>query len=176
MVNLLQGHPGRVSTSSRGPLSSLFCPFLIYNARVLGLRLCLSLSLQIMLTIDHERKGWVMLEKMKPDVLHVTSPGFLILPCLAYARIYRIPLLISYHTHLPLYARSYLGWIPGIEALSWLALRFAHNKADLTLCTSPQMQQEMKENGVERVDVWRKGIDTEVGGPCYCHDVGCCCS
>lgn len=131
------------------------------------------LSLQIMLTIDHERKGWALLENMKPDVLHVTSPGFLILPVLAYARIYRIPLLISYHTHLPLYARSYLGWIPGIEALSWLTLRFVHNKADLTLCTSPQMQQEMRENGVERVDVWRKGIDTEVGDRCYCHDPEC---
>lgn len=116
-----------------------------------------------MLTVDHERKGWAMLDKRKPDVMHVTSPGFLMLPCLAYARFFRIPLLLSYHTHLPLYARSYLGWIPGIEALSWAALRWGHNKADLTLCTSPQMQDQMVENGVERVDVWRKGIDTEVG-------------
>ena len=55
-----------------------------------------------------------------------------------------------------------MGWLPGIEALSWALLRYAHNKADLTLCTSPQVQQQMKENGVERVEVWRKGIDVEV--------------
>ena len=34
------------------------------------------------------------------------------------------------------------------------------SRADLTLVTSPQMQQELQENGVKRVDVWRKGIDT----------------
>lgn len=103
-----------------------------------------------------------LLEKMKPDVMHVTSPGFLVIPCLIYARFFRVPLLLSYHTHLPLYARSYLGWIPGIEALSWAVLRYVHNQADLTLCTSPQMMDQFKENGIDRVDVWRKGVDVEV--------------
>lgn len=101
---------------------------------------------------------------MKPDLIHVTSPGFLVLPSLLYARFLRIPLVISYHTHLPLYARSYLGWIPGIEALSWAAIRATHNTADMTLCTSPQMEQQMTEAGIERVGVWRKGVDVEVRG------------
>lgn len=117
---------------------------------------------QIVLTLDTDRKGWAMLEKMKPDLMHVTSPGFIMLPAMAYARIFRIPLLFSYHTHLPHYARTYLGWIPGIEQFSWAALRWAHNKADLSLCTSPQMMEQMRDNGIERVDVWRKGIDVEV--------------
>lgn len=103
-----------------------------------------------------------MIEKLQPDILHVTSPGFLALPSLFYARYFRIPLLFSYHTSLPLYGRTYLGWLPGVEAMSWALLRYAHNKADLTLCTSPQIQQEMRDNGVERVEVWRKGIDVEV--------------
>lgn len=115
-----------------------------------------------MLTIDLERKGWTMIDKMRPDIMHVTSPGFLVLPSMVYARFFRVPLLMSYHTHLPLYARWYLGWIPGIEAMSWVALRYAHNKADLTLCTSPQMEEQLKENGIERVGVWRKGIDVDV--------------
>ena len=115
-----------------------------------------------MLTFDWERKGWGLMENLQPDILHVTSPGFLALPSLFYARYFRVPLLFSYHTHLPLYGRTYMGWLPGIEALSWALLRYAHNKADLTLCTSPQVQQQMKENGVERVEVWRKGIDVEV--------------
>lgn len=117
-----------------------------------------------MLTFDWERKGWAMIDKMKPDIMHVTTPGFLVLPSLFYARFFRVPVLFSYHTHLPLYGRTYLGWIPGVEAICWALLRYAHNKADLTLCTSPQMQQQLQENGIERVDVWRKGIDVEVGG------------
>lgn len=72
-----------------------------------------------------------------------------------------IPLVISYHTHLPSYANNYLSFIPGIERLAWELLRFAHTRADLTLVTSPQMKQELLENGIPRVEVWRKGIDTE---------------
>lgn len=119
---------------------------------------------QIMLTFDWERKGWALIDKMRPDIMHVTSPGFLVLPSLFYARFFRVPLLFSYHTHLPLYGRTYCGWIPGVEAMSYALLRYAHNKADLTLCTSPQMKQQLTENGIERVDVWQKGIDVEVGG------------
>jgi sulfoquinovosyltransferase len=37
----------------------------------------------------------------------------------------------------------------------------------LTLVTSPQMQQELQANGIPRVEVWRKGIDTERFHPSY---------
>jgi sulfoquinovosyltransferase len=50
--------------------------------------------------------------------------------------------------------------VPGIEEMAWAALRFVHGRADLTLVTSPQMKEEMERNGIPRVDVWRKGIDT----------------
>ncbi|CAB1101644.1 GT4 [Ectocarpus sp. CCAP 1310/34] len=133
--------------------------FILYN------QACATLNVVIMLTFDWERKGWAMIDRMKPDIIHVTSPGFLVLPSLFYARFFRVPMLFSYHTHLPLYGRTYLGWIPGIEAMSWAVLRYAHNKADLTLCTSPQMQQQLEANGIERVDVWRKGIDVERFNP-----------
>ena len=73
----------------------------------------------------------------------------------------KIPLVMSYHTHLPSYAVNYLGFIPGVEKFAWDLLRFAHSRADLTLVTSPQMQKELTSQGIPRVDVWRKGIDTE---------------
>lgn len=115
----------------------------------------------ISLTLDlPEMKGAKMMERKRPDLIHVTSPGFMLFAGLFYARVMRLPLLLSYHTHLPLYGRNYLGFIPGIEEMAWAALRFAHSRADLTLVTSPQMKEEMEKNGVPRVDVWRKGIDT----------------
>ena len=79
---------------------------------------------------------------------------------LFYARVMRIPLLISYHTHLPSYARNYFSFFPYPEELAWTLLRWVHSRADLTLCTSPQMKEELVENGIPRVEVWRKGIDT----------------
>jgi sulfoquinovosyltransferase len=74
---------------------------------------------------------------------------------------------MSYHTHLPSYAVNYLNFIPGIEGMSWEALRWAHSRADLTLVTSPQMKEELTLHGIPRVDVWRKGIDTERFNPAF---------
>lgn len=63
--------------------------------------------------------------------------------------------------------RNYLGFIPRVEKTSWDLLRFAHSRADLTLVTSPQMKEEMEANGIPRVEVWRKGIDTERFHPSF---------
>jgi len=123
---------------------------------------------QISLTLDlPEMKGSGIMDRLKPDLIHVTSPGFVLLAAIFYARTMCIPLVMSYHTHLPSYAINYLGFIPGIERLAWSLLRFAHTRADLTLVTSPQVQQELIDNGIPRVDVWRKGIDTERFDPKY---------
>lgn len=92
---------------------------------------------------------------------HHNTSGFMLFAAIFYARVMCIPLVMSYHTHLPSYAINYLNFIPGIEHMSWEALRWAHSRADLTLVTSPQMKEELKAHGIPRVDVWRKGIDTE---------------
>mmetsp|Transcript_116744 Transcript_116744/g.337241 ORF Transcript_116744/g.337241 Transcript_116744/m.337241 type:complete len:493 (-) Transcript_116744:224-1702(-) len=117
---------------------------------------------QISLTMDlPDMKGARLIEKFKPDLIHVTSPGFMLFAAIFYARVMCIPLVMSYHTHLPSYAINYLNFIPGIEKLAWDSLRWAHGRADLTLVTSPQMKEELVSQGIPRVDVWRKGIDTE---------------
>lgn len=115
----------------------------------------------ISLTLDlPEMKGASTMEKNKPDVIHATSPGFLCLAAIFYARVMRLPLLMSYHTHLPSYAKNYLGFMPGHMELAYFLTRWVHSRCDLTLVTSPQMKEELESLGVQRVDVWRKGIDT----------------
>jgi len=115
----------------------------------------------ISLTFDlPEMRGANIIEKLKPDLIHASSPGFMLFASLFYARVMRIPLLLSYHTHLPAYAKNYLSFIPGQEEMAWWILRWVHSRADLTLCTSPQLKEELVANGIPRVDVWRKGIDT----------------
>lgn len=63
--------------------------------------------------------------------------------------------------------KNYLGFIPRIEQTCWDVIRYVHSRADLTLVTSPQMKAEMIANGIPRVDVWRKGIDTERFHPSF---------
>lgn len=115
----------------------------------------------IALSLDlPEMKGLRILEKLKPDLIHVSSPGFMVFAAIFYARVLRIPLLMSYHTHVPVYSQNYMTWLPMGYEFSWFMVRLWHKRADLTLCTSPQIRDELIAHGVPRVDVWRKGIDT----------------
>lgn len=114
----------------------------------------------IALTLDlPDLKVAKVIDKMKPDLIHCTSPGFMCLAAVFYSRFMKVPLLMSYHTHLPLYGRNYIP-VPGIEEFAYFLLRFVHKKVDLTLVTSPQIQKELLDNGIPRVEVWRKGVDT----------------
>jgi len=115
----------------------------------------------IVLSFDlPELRGLRMLERFRPDLIHVASPSFLCSAAVLYGRVLRIPVVASYHTHLPVYARNYMGRLPFMRDFAWTLIRFIHNRADLTLVTSPQIRRELEDEGVERVDVWRKGIDT----------------
>ena len=112
----------------------------------------------ICLTFDTDLAGWGVCEKHRPEVLHVTTPGFIGFAAMLYARAFRIPLVLSYHTHLPLYAKTYSPeWFPGVEEIAFALISFVHNRADLTLVTSPQVKAELESRGIERVEVWRKG-------------------
>ena len=103
------------------------------------------------------------LAKFKPDIIHVVNPAVLGLAGIFYAKSNRIPLVASYHTHLPKYLEHYgLGVL---EGLLWQLLKAAHNQADLNLCTSSVMVQELREHGIDRVDLWQRGVDTQTFDP-----------
>ena len=54
------------------------------------------------------------------DLIHVSSPGFMIFYAIFYSRYYSIPLLISYHTHLPIYIRSYIPYKIISPIVQWI--------------------------------------------------------
>ncbi|HBQ98718.1 MULTISPECIES: glycosyltransferase family 1 protein [unclassified Roseofilum] len=98
-----------------------------------------------------------------PDLIHVANPAILGLAGLYYGKKFDIPLVASYHTHLPQYLQHYgLGML---EPLLWELLKGAHNQADLNLCTSSVMVQELVNHEIERVDLWQRGVDTELFHP-----------
>ncbi|KAJ1628117.1 hypothetical protein T492DRAFT_1020127 [Pavlovales sp. CCMP2436] len=122
------------------------------------------------LSIDLDCGARRMIEECRPALLHASSPSFLMAVALALSKLYRIPLMLSYHTHLPIYAREYLrafNWFGWLERAAWAHVRWQHNRADLTLTTSPQLAQELRNNGVLRVEVWPKGVDTIKFDPSY---------
>ena len=103
------------------------------------------------------------LEEFRPDIIHVVNPAILGLGGLFYGKMLKIPLVASYHTHLPQYLQHYgLGMLEGVL---WELLKSAHNQAQLNLCTSMAMVQELTAHGIERVDLWQRGVDTETFHP-----------
>ena len=103
------------------------------------------------------------LEEFQPDLIHVVNPAFLGVGGIYYAKTMNIPLVASYHTHLPQYLHHYgLG---ALEGLLWELLKAAHNQARLNLCTSSAMVKEVAEHGIERVDLWQRGVDTDMFQP-----------
>jgi len=104
-----------------------------------------------------------LLRDFAPDVIHLTTPGTLVFAVLAFARLLRVPLVASYHTHLPVYAARY-GLKP-LVGLAWTLIRLCHNRADLTLATSPQLVDELTRHGIQRAALWPKGVDTDTFHP-----------
>ena len=103
------------------------------------------------------------LESFRPDLVHAVNPAVLGVSAFFYSSSHHVPLVVSYHTHLPKYLRYYrLG---ALEGPVWAAMRAGYNRADLILATSAVMQQELEHKGIRRVQLWRRGVDTEMFHP-----------
>ncbi len=103
------------------------------------------------------------LEDFKPDLIHVVNPAVLGLGGIWLAKTNNIPLIASYHTHLPKYLEHYgMGML---EPLLWELLKAAHNQALLNLCTSSAMVNELHNKGIQRTALWQRGVDTNIFQP-----------
>ncbi len=103
------------------------------------------------------------LENFQPDLVHVVNPAVLGLGGIWLAKTNNIPLVASYHTHLPKYLEHYgMGML---EPLLWELLKAAHNQAVLNLCTSTAMVKELSEKGIQHTALWQRGVDTEIFRP-----------
>ncbi len=103
------------------------------------------------------------LEYFQPDLIHVVNPAVLGLGGIWLAKTNNIPLIASYHTHLPKYLEHYgMGML---EPLLWELLKAAHNQALLNLCTSTAMVDELENKGIRRTALWQRGVDTDTFKP-----------
>jgi len=103
------------------------------------------------------------LDRFAPDLVHVVNPAVLGLGGIWLARSRGLPLVASYHTHLPKYLEHYgMGML---EPLLWELLKAAHNQAQLNLCTSSAMVDELATKGIQHTALWQRGVDTDLFRP-----------
>jgi glycosyltransferase involved in cell wall biosynthesis len=103
------------------------------------------------------------LDAFEPQVVHVATEGPLGLTGRRYATQRRIPLITSYHTNFPQYARHYGAGIA--EPLVWKWLRWFHGPAVLTQTPGEAVRDELTRRGIGKPLVWGRGVDTEFFHP-----------
>ena len=98
------------------------------------------------------------LDPFAPEIVHVATEGPLGLTGRRYALRHKIPLVTSYHTNFPQYARHYGAGLA--EPLVWKWLRWFHRPAVLTQTPGEAVAQELERRGIGRPAVWGRGVDT----------------
>jgi len=98
------------------------------------------------------------LNAFQPGVVHVATEGPLGLTGRRYAVRRGIPLVTSYHTNFPQYARHYGARLA--EPLVWKWLRWFHRPAVLTQTPGEAVAHELERRGIGRPVVWGRGVDT----------------
>jgi glycosyltransferase involved in cell wall biosynthesis len=104
-----------------------------------------------------------VLKAFRPDLIHAVNPGFLGWAAIWYARRFGVPLIASYHTHIPTYARYYR--LPWLEPVLWRAFRAMHNRAQINLCPSRATLSELEARGFRNLGLWERGVDLEMFSP-----------
>lgn len=109
------------------------------------------------------------LAEFMPDILHVADPALLGIAALYYGGgkqggALHLPVVVSYHTDLPKYLHYYgLGFL---EPHVWKILQVRHRRATINLCTSSLMVNQLREHGIQQVELWPGGVDADLFRPC----------
>ncbi len=106
---------------------------------------------------------WREIDRFQPDVVHLAGPVTNGYGGLKYAQARGLPVVSTYHTALPEYARLYgLGWI---EEWAWSLLRSVHNSTAVTLCPSWSTIARLRARGFQRLELWARGVDSRLFTP-----------
>jgi phosphatidylinositol alpha 1,6-mannosyltransferase len=94
----------------------------------------------------------------RPDVLHLASPVFLGAAGSAAARKLGVPSVAVFQTDIAGFARRY--GFRGTDRAIWGWLRHVHRQVDRTLVPSSATLDQLRDRGIERLAMWRRGVDT----------------
>ncbi|WP_238012056.1 glycosyltransferase family 1 protein [Dactylosporangium sp. AC04546] len=106
------------------------------------------------------------LRSHRTDLVHLASPFVLGARGMTVAASLGLPTVAVYQTDVPAYARLYYHSNLGEQA-AWRWLRHIHNAADRTLAPSTAAATALHRNGIERVWLWRRGVDASRFDPAH---------
>lgn len=103
------------------------------------------------------------LDRFAPDLIHAATEGPLGVQARRYALDHDLPLVTSYHTDFPQYARDYgMGFL---APLVWRWLIHFHRPARLVHTPGIAVRDELVRRGLRNSVVWGRGVDTQLFRP-----------
>ena len=103
------------------------------------------------------------IDEFEPDIIHLASPTILGGRAVIAAQKAGVPTVGVYQTDIPGYTARY--GMPFLESASWQLLKDVHNRATLNLAPSTATRDQLIDHGIERVHLWRRGVDTSLFSP-----------
>ena len=99
-----------------------------------------------------------LLADFAPDVVHLASPISLGAAGGTAARKLGVPTVAVFQTDIAGFAVRY--GFRGADRLIWRWLRHVHRQADRTLVPSSPTLEQLRARGIDRLAMWRRGVDT----------------
>lgn len=103
------------------------------------------------------------LERFRPELVHLVSPTPMAIWAARWARRAGVPCVASFHTHFVSYFRYY-GVRP-LEPIGWSLMRRFYARCERVYAPSWSIIRELREHGIENVELWSRGIDLTAFSP-----------
>lgn len=111
----------------------------------------------IRLSLPLHRRVAQFLDRFAPDLIHVATEGPLGVLGRRYAMNRDLPLVTSFHTDFPKYARDY--GFRFLTPLVWRWLLHFHRPARMTQTPGVAVRDELVRRGLRNTVVWGRGVD-----------------
>lgn len=106
------------------------------------------------------------LEAFDPTLVQISTPDFLGLRALYYARSADIPVAGTYHTHFASYLKYYN--LEMLEPMVWGYLRHFYGQCDHVYVPTTAMMEVLRDHGIDDgLRLWQRGVDIDRFNPCH---------
>ncbi|MDQ0895666.1 glycosyltransferase involved in cell wall biosynthesis [Agromyces ramosus] len=154
-----RGHDSLVVAPRSGPIDHT-----LYGARAVLLpSMPLPSYPDVRVTLATANRLASVMREHRADVVHLASPFVLGWRGVLAAESLSVPTVAVYQTDIPAYAERY--GVPGAAPALTRHLGRLHRRATLTLAPSSSAIERLASVGVDRMRLWRRGVDTERFAP-----------